>query len=210
MILEPIKALLPILDGCNGALDAARNHLEPLRQPDHLIAVAHPHRLALPGLRLPVQGRGRRRPLDLHLPVLLPLPGLHGAAKGLHEQLHPVADAKHVGARAIGEVQESLGKGGRSLGVDGVGPAGEDDGARAQALEGSKRRRAGDAEGEDAQLADAAGDEVCVLRAVVKDEDQILAGAGGGREGGGGGGGGGAHDGGGGGRKGLGFWRFGV
>lgn len=188
MILEPIKALFPVLDGCDGALDAACNHLEPLRELDHLVAVAHPHRLALPGLRLPVQRGGRRRHLHVHLPVLLPLPGLDGAAEGLHEQLHPVADAEHVGPRGVGEVQEPLGEGGGTLGVHGVGPAGEDDGPRAQALEGGERRRSGDAEGEDAQLADAAGDEVGVLRAVVEDEDKVLAGAGGRRERGGGGG----------------------
>lgn len=70
-----------------------------------------------------------------------------------------------------------------------MGPAGEDDGAWAEALQGGERRRAGHAEGEDAELAHAAGDEVRVLRAVVEDEDEVLAGAGGHREHGGSGGG---------------------
>lgn len=113
-----------------------------------------------------------------------------------------------MGARAVGEVQEPLGEGGRPLGVDGVGPSGEDDGARAEALEGGERRRAGNAKGEDSQLADAAGDEVGVLRAVVKDEDQVLAGAGGRRERGGGGGG--AHGGGEEGIRVLVVWGLGV
>lgn len=215
VILKPIEALLTVLDGSDGTLHAARHHLEPLRQPHHLIPVAHPHRLALPDLPLPVQRRGAGGYLHLHLPVLLLLAGLDGAAEGLHEELHPVADAEDVGARAGGELEEPLGERGRPRGVYGVGPPGEDDGAGAEARERGERRRAGDAEGEDPQLADAAGDEVGVLRAEVEDEDQVLAEAGGGRERGSGGG---AHGGGGGGggREGIrvfeGVWglRWGV
>lgn len=199
MVLESIKPPLTVLDGGDGALHAARHHLEPLGQADHLVAVAHPHRLALPHLPLPVQRGGPRRHLHLHLSVLLPLAGLDGAAEGLHEELHPVADAEDVGARGGGEVEEPLREGGRARGVDGVGPAGEYYGAGAEACEGGERGRAGDTKGEDAQLPDATGDEVGVLRAEVEDEDQVLSGSGGGRESGGGGGGGRAHGGGGGG-----------
>jgi hypothetical protein len=178
VVLEPIKVLLPVLDGSDSTLQAARNHLEPLRQPDRLVAVAHPHRLSLPHLPLPtVQHGGARCHFDVHFPVLLPLTRLDGAAKGLDEELHPVADAENVGARVGGEVEEPLREGRGAEGMDRVGPAREDDGARAEALEGGERRRAGDAEGEDPELPDAAGDEMGVLRTEVEDEDKVLAGA---------------------------------
>lgn len=84
-----------------------------------------------------------------------------------------------------------------------MGPPGEDHHARVVVGDGLERRGAGDAEGEDGEAPDAAGDEVGVLGAVVEDEHEVGldfsgvhlgggvgGGVGGGGDGGGGGGGG--------------------
>lgn len=57
--------------------------------------------------------------------------------------------------------------------MDGVGTAGEDDGAGAELGDGGEGGGTGDTEGEDRELPDPAGDQVGVLGAVVKDEDQV-------------------------------------
>lgn len=57
--------------------------------------------------------------------------------------------------------------------MDGVRAAGEDDDAGLQLGDGGEGGGAGDAEGEDGELPDPAGDEVGVLRAVVQDKHQV-------------------------------------
>ncbi|KAE8772204.1 hypothetical protein D1007_55786 [Hordeum vulgare] len=105
VVLEAIEALLPVLDGGDCALHAARDDLEPLGQPDDLVAVAHPHGLPLPGLA--VERGGGRGDVHLHVAVLLAHAGLDGAAEGLDEELHPVADAEDVRAGGGGEPEEA-------------------------------------------------------------------------------------------------------
>lgn len=182
MVLKPIELPRRVRDRRDGALDAPRDHIEPLRETNHLVPVAHPHRLMPPGRIGAVEPRAARirGDGDLHLPVLLLLPDGDDAAELLDEELHPVADAEDGDAVLLGVAEEAVGEGGGGVGVDGVGAAGEDDGAGAEVGDGGEGGGAGDAEGEDGELADAAGDEVGVLGAVVEDEDEVPAGGGGG------------------------------
>lgn len=57
--------------------------------------------------------------------------------------------------------------------MDGVGPAREDDDRGVEVGDGLEGAGAGDGEGEDGEGADAAGDEVGVLGAVVEDENKV-------------------------------------
>ena len=86
----------------------------------------------------------------------------------MHDVLQSVADAEDGQAE-----REDGGIGGRRVGVvDGAGAPGEDDAdgvVRADLVDG---RGAGKDDGEDVLLADAAGDELGVLRAEVEDDDR--------------------------------------
>lgn len=172
MILEAIKPPRLILNGGEGTLPAPRYHLEPLRQPGGLVAVAHPNGLRISALLV---AENPRTPidLDLHPPVLLLLPNPNLAAELLNDELEAVADAKDEDAVGLRPLDEAVGEGRGARCVDGVGPAGEDDDAGTVVGDGGERAGAGDAEGEDGEGADSARDEVSVLGAVVEDEDAV-------------------------------------
>lgn len=57
--------------------------------------------------------------------------------------------------------------------MDGVRPAREYDNPRVEFCDGGERRGPGDAEGEDGEGANSAGDEVGVLRPEVQNQDQV-------------------------------------
>ena len=130
-----------------------------------LVAVAHPD----------VEGAGQAaeerrfgdRTVDFGVAVLARGGGFDVAAEVVDDELQAVADAEDGDAEG-----EERGVGGGGVGVvDGAGAAGEDDAAgreRADLVEG---RGAGKDDGEDVELADAAGDELGVLRAEVEDDD---------------------------------------
>lgn len=103
----------------------------------------------------------------------MPLPDADHSAELLGEELHPVADPEDVDPPLLDEFEESVGEGGGAVGVDGVGPAGEDDDGGVEGGDGRKGGGAGDAEGEDGEAPDPAGDEVGVLRSEVEDEDKV-------------------------------------
>lgn len=57
--------------------------------------------------------------------------------------------------------------------MDRVGPAGEDDDLRVKVGDGFERASAGDAEGEDGEGSNSAGDEVGVLGAIIENQDEL-------------------------------------
>lgn len=169
MVLETVEVPVCILDGCNGSLGAPGHHLETLRQADGLVSVAHPDSLKLAGCAIE---RGVALDLDVHLAILLLVSGGDLAAELLDEQLHAVADAEDGDAVLLDIAEKAVGER-RGVGeMDGVGSSGEDDGAGGEGGDGGEGGGAGEAEGEHGEVADAAGDEVGVLGAVVEDEDE--------------------------------------
>lgn len=171
VVLQAIKPPTFILNSGNNALITPRNDLKPLGQPHHLIPMAHPH--DLPPTRTAEQPAPGGR-VDLHLPVLLLVAAPHLPAEVVDEELHAVADAEDGDPVGADVVEEAIREGGGAGGVDGVGAAGEDDEAGAVLGDVGERGGAVEAEGEDGEGADPAGDEVRVLRPVVQDEDQVL------------------------------------
>lgn len=172
MVLQPIEPPSRAFDGGHHSLLALRNHLESLRQLSHLIPMAHPHNLPIPNTLGP-ENPGILLHHDLHLAILLLLPNPNDPAEALHNQLKPVADSEDEDAVGLGPLREAAGEAGGVVGVDGVGPAGEDDDGGVEVGDGLEGAGAGDGEGEDGEGADAAGDEVGVLGAVVEDENKV-------------------------------------
>lgn len=166
MVLEAIKPLNPVLNSSHRTLLAPRNDFESIRQPSHLIPMAHPHKLPIPNPLRPVK-RGSLLHLNLHPPILLLLSNPDLAAEPLNNELKPITNPQNqdvVGLRPFGESRRKR----RGIGgVDGVGSAGEDDDAWVERSDGGELRSAGNAEGEDGEGSDSARDEVGVLGSVV-------------------------------------------
>ena len=94
--------------------------------------------------------------------------GADSAAEMVDDELQSVADAEDWEAE-----REDCGVGGRRVGVvDRAGAAGEDDADRVVRVDLVDRRGAGKDDGEDVVFADAAGDELGVLRPEVEDDDR--------------------------------------
>ena len=110
---------------------------------------------------------------DFHAAILLLVSDADVAAEALNEELEAVADAEDGDAIGLGPLEEAVGEGGGVGGVDGVGPAGENDDGGVEVGDGGERGGAGDAEGEDGEATDAASDEVGVLGTVVENENQV-------------------------------------
>nr|POE53710.1 hypothetical protein CFP56_49277 [Quercus suber] len=86
MVLEATKPLNPILKRSHRTLLASGNDFEPIRQPNHLIPMAHPHKLLIPNL-LRLVKRGALLHPNLHPPVLLLLSDPDLATKPLNNEL---------------------------------------------------------------------------------------------------------------------------
>ncbi len=139
---------------------------EPLRHARDRVVVAHPARRhvaetleqdALDATELGLAELRRSRSPDL-------------AAERLGHRLHAVTDAEHGHAE-----REDRGIERRGTGlVDRRGAAGEDDAERVATAELVDRRVVREDLGEDAQLADPAGDQLRVLRAEVEDDQRPL------------------------------------
>lgn len=172
MILEPIKPSLPILNSGHQPLLAPSHHLEPIRQRSNLVTMAHPNLLLVTNLLRP-KNPTSLLDLNLHLPVLLLLPNFDQPTQPLHNQLEAVADAQYEDAVRLGPLDEPGWETGRVRGVDGVGPAGEDDDARAEVGDGLEGAGPGDAEGEDGERSDSASDEVGVLGPKIEDQNKV-------------------------------------
>ena len=129
-----------------------------------LVAVAHPHvergGQAAKELRLGDH-------VHLRVAVLARGSRLDPPAQVMHDEVQPVADAEHGNAH---RKQRGIG-GGRVRVVDRAGAAGKDQPQRSQRANLLDGRGAGQDNGEDVELADAARDQLGVLRAEVQDDD---------------------------------------
>ena len=149
------------------AFEVLADQLEAGRQLQGLVAVRHPHRQrALQALE---QRRVVAQQLDLRVAVLALVGGAHLAAQLVHHELQAVADAQHRQSK----MQHAL-VGRRRIGViDRRRPAGQHDARGMVALDFLERSGAGQDDGEDVLFADAARDELRVLRAEVEDDDRL-------------------------------------
>ncbi len=141
-----------------------RGEGEAVGQLLRFVAVAHPD-----GERTgkSVEEEGLVDDIDLGVAVLAGGRGFDLAAEVVHDELQPVADAEDGDAE-----REHGGIGGGSIGViDRARAAGEDDAQRIERAELIERRGAGKHDGEDVELADAARDELGVLRTEVENDD---------------------------------------
>ena len=106
---------------------------------------------------------------DLGVAVLALVGGAHLAAQLVHHELQAVADAQHRQS----EMQDAL-VGRRRIGViHGRRPARQHNARGRVALDFVERGGAGQDDGEDVLFADAARDELRILRAKVEDDDRL-------------------------------------
>src|SRR5205823_6849524 len=138
--------------------DEARRHV------DHRVAVAHPDG-ELAGREAAEQAAIAR--VQRGVAVLLGDAGLDAARQVAREQLVAVADAENGHAEVV---DRAIDRGARGLG-DARRPARDDEAAGAAQV-GGGAVDVGD-DGVDAELADAAGDEVAVLPTRVEDDDLV-------------------------------------
>ena len=148
MILKAVKPPLPILNRSHCPLLAARHHLKPLWQFCGLVAMTHPYSLLMADFLGPEQPTSPHD-LNLHPPILLPLPNPNNSTQPLHKQLQPIANAKHEHAVRLHVVDEAVREARRVRRVNGVGAARQDDDTRLEVDNGFQRRCAGDAQRED-------------------------------------------------------------
>ncbi len=134
-----------------------------------LVAVRHPHRQRT--LQSLEQRRVNRRAQQFHLrvAVLALVGGAHFAAQLVHHELQAVTDAQHRQS----EMQDALVRRRRVGVVDGRRPARQHDARGRVALDFVERGGAGQDDGEDVLFADAARDELRILRAKVEDDDRL-------------------------------------
>ena len=107
---------------------------------------------------------------DVGVSVLALVAGADFAAELLRHEVQAVTDAQHRKA----EVQHLVVHGGGVGFVDGRRASGEDDASGRVALDFFQRGGAGENDGEDVLFADAARDELGVLRAEVEDDDRLV------------------------------------
>ncbi len=137
---------------------------EPHGQGLCLVAMAHPD-IELFGKA--AKERRLRDHFHLRMTVFARRSRLNPPAQVMHDEVQPVADAEHGN---VHRKQRRVG-GGRVRIVDRAGPAGEDQSQRLECANLLDRRGAGQHHGEDVELADAARDQLGVLRAEVQNDD---------------------------------------
>ena len=166
MKLHGIPLLRRILDRGH-RIRCLADQLEARRQLQRLVAVRHPHRQRT--LQAFEQRRVVAQQLNLRVAVLALVGGADFAAQLVHHELQAVADAQHRQSK----MQDAL-VGRRRVGViDGRRPARQHDARRRIALDLVERCGAGQHDGEDVLFADAARDELRILRAKVEDDDRL-------------------------------------
>lgn len=170
VVLKAIELGGGVFNGGNSTLVAACNDVETIGKVDSLIAVAHPN--DLPFTNFPrVKKCGWFVNTNFHFTVLLFISDADIAAETLNEELEAVADSEDNNTVVAGPLKKTVGEGGGVGGVDGVGPAGENDDGGIVVSDGGERGSPVDTEGEHAKTPDAARDEVRVLGTIVKDEN---------------------------------------
>ncbi len=143
-----------------------RHHLEAGRRGHAGVAVRHPHRLLD---RQPAQQPARRRHRERRAAVLRAAGVCDLPTEGLRHELEAVADAedRHLRIEEAGRRLRS------AVGVHRGGAAGQDDrrGFAGEHLLHRQVRR--DDLAEDVRFADPPGDQLCVLRAEVDNENRV-------------------------------------
>ena len=134
-----------------------------------LIAVAHPH---LGRRRHPGEHRVGRGDLAGRTTVLTRRRPADPTTEGIAGQLHPVADPEDGDA----EAKEPRIAARRPFLVDARRTAGEDDSARGDVADPVRRQVMADDLAEDVLLADPPGNELCVLRAEIENDDPLRTG----------------------------------
>ncbi len=166
MELHGVPLLRRVLDGSH-RIRRFGDQLEAGGELQSFIAVRHPNRYrtfqALEELRVAAQQ------LHLRMAVLALVGRPHFAAQLVDHELQAVTDAKH----GQPQVQHLL-VGGRGVGIiDGRRPPRQNDARGTIALDFFELGGAGKDDGEDVLFADAAGNELRILRAEVEDDDRL-------------------------------------
>ena len=166
MELDGEILLRRVLNGGDGVRGLA-DQLEAGRQLDGFVAMRHPHR------QRPAQALEQRsvvaQQFHLGVTVLALVSGAHLAAQLVHHELQAVTDAQHRHA----EMQDSLVRRRRIGVIDRRRPARQHDAGGMIALDFIEWSVARQDDGEDVQFADAARDELRILRAKVEDDDRL-------------------------------------
>ena len=166
--LDAVEAAGGIGDRRERGVAAGRDHAKAGRDLGQPVAVAHPD------VELFRDGEGSEdadvfADLDPRGAVLALAARLDFAAELMGHQLFAVTDAEHRNAEAE--------NGGVALGrcrvVDALRAAAQDDGARVERADRGQRQRARMDLAVDVAFAHAPRDELCVLRAVVEDENTV-------------------------------------
>lgn len=163
VVLDAGHALLGALEGGHRRASGGRGGGEAPRGLGHGVAVAHPDLVGV--LEALVQHAGVDG--EVGAAVLAAARGGDGAAELLRHDLEAVADAEDGQA----QLQDLRVRGGRTVSVDGGGPAGEDEGSGVLLAHLVGGDGVGHDLGVDAGLAHATRDELRVLGTEVHDED---------------------------------------
>ena len=142
--------------------------MKAARRRGHLVAVAHPHVEVLALAHLPERS-DRLEDLESRVAILAVGCPVDGAAQQLGHELQPVADAQHRHTQlehgAVDERRAGL--------LDAERAPGEDDPARSKGADLLHRHRARVDFAVHVQLANAARDQLRVLRTEIEDEDLL-------------------------------------
>ena len=167
--LHAIEAPGFVGDGGEGRGGASGDRREAGRQGRHLVAVAHPDRHLLADPERPVEERRFVQELDRGPAELAGRAGQDLAAELRAHRLLAVADAEDRHA----ELEDGSGRPGAGRLVGRGRSAGQDDGRRLEPADMLVVERAGMDLAIDPELAQAAGDQLRILRAEVENQDAL-------------------------------------
>ncbi len=145
----------------------AGEHLEPVRDALHQIAMTHPDGLPL---RRAHEHRFFRHHLELGKAVLAVRGGLHVSAEVAGHQMKPVADPEHRNP----EIENFFVDLERTVFEDTCGPARQHDGDRCQRPDLGARQVAALDHGLDPEFPQSARDQLRVLRPEIEDENDLM------------------------------------
>ena len=161
------KPLLRHILDSRHSMSSLRRQLKSRRQLQRLVPMRHPHRLPLRQSR---KQHRLRDNIDLRMPILALIRRPDLAAQRVHHELQPVTDAKH----GQPQLEHARIRRRRIFVVDRPRRAREHNPSRSAALHLIKRSRAGEHHRKNILFADAARDELRILRAKVEDYDGLI------------------------------------
>ena len=142
--------------------------------------MAHPHRLPNAKHRIIKETRSNmvnvtatidRR--NVHTTIFLSICGGNGTSKKLNDELKAIAYTKDGDVVGYGEIEEVMGGRRGAFFMHRVRATREDDEGWREGGYGWEGGGSWEADGADAELSDATGDEVGVLGAIVEDDDHV-------------------------------------